>query len=185
MTAQVSAADAKRLLGRTIRFARRAEDVILGIHQDKPLRRVCYGTLVRSRRLAEAAHALAPHWTYEGRVLFRTMIELYFNYSWIRLGPQRRANRFIKFVYLERLRIAAQYPDDEPSGDYAEAVRKLRQHRSQLRYLFRIQDKHGKRRWATDWADVTSSKLGSRKCSVPHLSPPIRSTISHTGCTDG
>jgi Family of unknown function (DUF5677) len=85
----------------------------------------------------------------------RTMLELYFNYAWIRLKrPHSRATRFLRFQPLERLRIAETLVRLSPvrEQELAPHIARLRKRRTSLRYLFRSKDSKGKNRWARDWA---------------------------------
>jgi hypothetical protein len=120
----------------------------------KPMQAVALGTAVRTRRLAEAVRVLGAEYAYEARLQLRTMIELYFNYAWIRLKrPHSRATRFLRFQPIEKLKIAEALVRESPAQAerLKQDVRRLRKRRTSLRYLFRQKDKQGKRRWARDW----------------------------------
>ena len=100
----------------------------------------------------EAMRPLSPAWLYEGRLLLRGSFELCFNYSWIRLQPVRRANRFMRFQVLEELNILREWPPELKTAKFKAEYRRLIQRRSELRHLFRRRNRQGKLEWARDWA---------------------------------
>lgn len=122
-----------------------------------PLRRVAFGTIVRARRSAEAVGLLGEEYSYEAQVIVRSLLELYFNYAWIRLrNANSRASRFLKFHTLEKLTIMSDYPPEWKLGSYHSKVRQLEHDRAKLRHLFRRKDKNGRLYWAKSWAQVES-----------------------------
>ena len=152
----VPSATAKRLLSRVIGVAQLHEETVLRVHQQTPLQAVAYSTLVRTRRLARAIHTLCGDGSYESRLLFRTIVELYFNYSWIKLAPRVRATRYMRFDVLERLRLIEDMPaSDPPSPALADTIRVMRRQRTRLRYLFRVRTRAGHSRWARDWSPLS------------------------------
>lgn len=148
-----------RALYRAIRLARLSEAWVPREHQRRPIEVVAYGSLVFNRRLAEATARLRGEADYEARILLRTMLdEVQVNYSWIRLRHiHSRANRFVKYLPIEQLKIMEEMPVDWRDSTYPQEVRKLRLARSRVGYLFRKQNpKTGKSYWASSWASVSS-----------------------------
>lgn len=141
----------RALVKQSIRF----EVKVSSAQQLNPIQKIAYGTLVRVRRLAEVVSQVGPERAYESRILVRAMLELYFNYAWMRLrSPQRRANRFLKFLALEHLKIQrelARSPDLNTPA-LRQAIKASVAERAKSRNLFRIADPKGNRRWAKDWA---------------------------------
>jgi hypothetical protein len=123
--------------------------------QKRPLQKAAYGSLVRLRRLGEAIAALPPTQAYEGRILIRAMLEIYFNYAWMRLKqPHGRATRFLRFLAIERLKFlqSVQQSPDLNLPSLRAAIRAAKYERTRLRHLFRVTDAKGRRLWAKDWA---------------------------------
>lgn len=121
----------------------------------RPIRAVAFGTGVRVRRLAEAIRVLGPEYDYEARLQVRSILELYFNYAWIRLKRRHsRATRFLRFQPLEKLKVAETLTKNSPSRmrELGPHTARLRKRRTSLRYLFRAKDGKGRLRWARDWA---------------------------------
>jgi hypothetical protein len=119
------------------------------------IRAVALGTVVRVRRLAEAIRVLGPQYDFEARLQVRTILELYFNYAWMRLThPHSRATRFLRFQTIEKLRLAKTLAPHSPAHarELPAHIARLRRRRTSLRHLFRSTNKQGKRRWAHDWA---------------------------------
>ncbi len=161
---------AKRLLGRVVRETLVHEDSVLRAHQKTPLQLTAYGTMVRTRRLAAALHSLAGRWSYESRLLFRSIVELYFNYSWIKLRPHSRATRYIRFDVVEHLRIAESLPGELRSPQFQSALGRMRKRRTATRHLFRVEDNKGRRRWARDWSGM-SFEARVRQVQSAHRKP--------------
>ena len=145
------------LLNDATRFAAKCEQVILHAHQSRPAGAVAYMTLVAQRRFGEAVAILGQGGAYEARVILRSMLEHYFNLAWILLrSPHRRANRFLKFLALERLRVLESLSPEEQK-DYRANIQRLRKRRIRYRRLFRKTDvKSGKRYWEKSWAGSMS-----------------------------
>lgn len=140
-------------LNRAIRLAKECESTVLAVHQEKPQGTVAYGTLVFNRRLAEAVRQLRGDSDYEARIPLRCMLEIFYNYAWIRLRQsERRANRYLKFHCIERLKMMDDMSPEMKSQEYRAKYRALVNERSRYRHLFRFRDKKGKLRWATGWA---------------------------------
>lgn len=143
------------ILQRAIALALELEESI-GQHFT-PLSRVAFGTTVRARRSAEAVCRLGDEYSYEAQLLVRSLLELYFNYAWIRLRHSKsRASRFLKFHTIEKLTILADYPPEWRQPSYQAKVQQLKRDRAALRHLFRRKDKNGRRFWAKSWAQVES-----------------------------
>ena len=145
----------RRHLRSFVKDSIRLETKVSSGQQVKPIQKVAYGTIVRVRRLAEVVGQIGPERAYESRILVRSMLELYFNYAWMRLrSPQRRANRFLKFLALEHLKIQLELTrtPDLNLPPLRQAIKTSTAERTKLRHLFRITDAKGKRRWAKDWA---------------------------------
>lgn len=145
-------ASTKRMLTRSAGFARRCEDVILPQRQEKPLQMVTYSMLIAQRRFALAVRKLDVSSSYEARVLVRSMLEHYYNLSWMRLrAPHRRANRFMCFHVIERLRMMQELPEDMRPADYAEVLADLKRRRAAYRHLFQRRDRRGVLSWDKSW----------------------------------
>lgn len=122
-----------------------------------------FGFLVRNRRLAQAVSQLSSQYAYEKQILIRSMVEIHIIYAWIRSKNREiRANRFIKFAPLEKLRILK---DLEPSGlmsqdEYRSKLREYIKRRAKVRHLFRNRIKRGKNKgklkWDRNWASGAS-----------------------------
>lgn len=149
---------AKRNLRRGVEFAKDCEDVILKHRQQKPLGMLTYSTLIAQRRLAAGIERLGFDKSYEGRILLRSMIEHYYNLSWVRLkNADRRASRFVKFHALERLKLLEALPEDMRPPDYDRVVAYFRKRRTAYRNLFReTNQKTGVRYWVKSWATTPS-----------------------------
>jgi hypothetical protein len=150
-------------LHRSISLAKRLESILaLKANQKKSIL-VGFGFLVRNRRLAQAVSQLSNQYAYEKRILIRSMVEIHITYAWIRLkNIEIRANRFIKFAPLEKLKILK---DLEPSGlmtqdEYRLKLREYINRRAKVRHLFRNRIKQGKNkgklRWDRNWASGAS-----------------------------
>ncbi len=150
---QTPARQLKASLSRTVTLAARCEQQLPKSHQRKPLQMVCYGMLVRLRRLARAVRRLDVEGAYEARIIIRSMIELHFNYSWIRLRhSDSRARRFLRFDALEKLRIIEELPPDMLPERAPDVLKALRAQRAAVRHLFQTRDREGRLRWAKHWA---------------------------------
>ena len=118
---------------------------------------VGFGFLVRLSRLAEAVLELGKNHAYEAQILLRSMIEIHYNHKWILLSAkERRANRFIKFEVLERLKISGSLSKAMDKNEYAAESKKLKAICAKVRHLFRLRNKKKKFVWAKSWASVTS-----------------------------
>lgn len=129
----------------------------------KPIQLIALGTAVRVRRGTAAVAVLTPTFAYEARPLLRTVFELHVNYAWMRMKrPNQRANRFLKFQPLERLRWAETLVDgsDIKNHELAPAIKAMKKRRSRLRHLFF--DKRSKR-WAKHWASVSAFEARLRQ----------------------
>jgi hypothetical protein len=161
------------LLNDVAGFAARCEQVLLHAQQKRPPGAVAYMTLVAQRRFGQAIATLHANGAYESRVLLRSMLEHYFNLAWILLrSSHRRANRFIKFLALERLRVLESLPAEEQK-EHAANLRRLRAIRSRHRRLFRqIDPKSKKRFWSRSWAGTMSFEARVREVSIAELKFP-------------
>ncbi|MES2177798.1 MAG: DUF5677 domain-containing protein [Gemmatimonadota bacterium] len=127
------------------------------VGQIRPIQAVAFGTLVRMRRLGEAVYELDEAHGYEARVLVRSILEIYYNYAWMRLRrPHQRANRFLAFGVLDTIRIMENWPESDWGTDHHSELAKLKRSRRRHRHLFRKKDSKGVLRWARTWADVSS-----------------------------
>ena len=152
MSTAVARADIEAVLRDLVEFAKHCEDEILPAHQRPAVGKVVYGVLVAQRRLATGVLALGEDGSYEARILLRSMIEHYFNVLWIRLRqPQRRANRYVKFHVIDKLKILDELPLEERDPDFFNTRRALVRRRSRYRHLFRIRV-NGRLEWARSWA---------------------------------
>jgi len=117
-----------------------------------------FGFLVRQRRLAEAIRTLGTASAYEGRMLLRTMVEIYINYSWIRQDKgYSRAVRFIRFEPLERRQVLEDIKAVIPEQRAAASLHRFEQERRATRHLFRVLDpKRNRHKWAGSWATIPS-----------------------------
>lgn len=160
-------------LRKLIRFARHVEDVALNAHKATPQGAVAYGILVAQRRLAVAVLTLGQDSAYESRILLRTMIEHYFNLSWLLLrAPVRRCHRFLAFLSLDRLRILQEMPPEDRRPDHAKSVKRLRAARARHRHLFRHRDpKTGKLTWDKNWAQGLSFEARVRQVQTTRPRP--------------
>ena len=150
--APINPTSVKRYLRRSISLARELEDHVSLAVQRKEITLLGYGFVVRNRRLASAILRLGEQWAYEGRMLLRSMIEIYINYAWMRLKPQSRARRFTRFEPLERLQILQDMGSGFDEELLQAALSRFRKERTTTRHLFRYADRKRKRRWATSWA---------------------------------
>lgn len=124
--------------------------------QKKAIQRVAYGTLVRNRRLAQAIARLGADYAFEARALARSMLEIEFNYLWIRLkSPNTRAKSFLMFTPLEQLTIISAVGETLDSVSSTADIEYLTRRRDKLRRLYFRTNNEGKSWWATSWADVT------------------------------
>lgn len=147
-----SIALSKRLESITGPKANRKKNILVG-----------FGFLVRNRRLAQAVSQLSNQYAYEKRILIRSMVEIHITYAWIRLrNTENRANRFIKFIPLEKLKILK---DLKASGlitsdEYRIKLREYINRRTKVRHLFRNQINRGKNKgklkWDGNWASGAS-----------------------------
>ena len=120
---------------------------------------VGFGFLVRNRRLAQAILQLGSWHAYEGRMLLRSMIEIHINYAWIRLRDREsRANRFMKFDPLERLRILEELSGLIDPKEYRAKLREFRNKRAKVKHLFRNPIKRGKNKGKLQWDKTWASK---------------------------
>jgi hypothetical protein len=145
-----------RRLRSAILLAKRCEAwVEMTTHRWKRIQIVAFGTLVLNRRLAYAVSLLRDEADYDARIILRSMMEIHFNYAWMRLQePQRRANRFLKYGPIERLRILAQWQDSNDPREKAR-IRAWKRARAKVRHLF-ASTKDGRTTWAPSWAKVRS-----------------------------
>ena len=148
---------ARSHLRRCIALAELLEDQIGIASRYKKSTIVGFGFLVRLRRLAEAVLELGKDHAYEAQILLRSMIEIHYNYKWILLfAKERRANRFMKFELLERLKISDSLSKAMDSNEYATESKKLKAMCAKVRHLFRQRNRKKKLVWANSWASVTS-----------------------------
>ena len=148
---------ARSHLIRCIALAELLENQIGSTSLHKKSTIVGFGFLVRLRRLAEAVLKLGKDHAYEAQILLRSMIEIHYNHKWILLSAkERRANRFIKFEVLERLKISNNLSESMDPNEYAAGSKKLKAMCAKVRHLFRLHNKKGKLVWAKSWASVTS-----------------------------
>ena len=148
---------ARSHLRRCIALAELLEDQIGSTSPYKKSTIVGFGFLVQLRRLAEAVLELGKDHAYESRILLRSMIEIHFNHKWILFSAkERRANRFMKFEVLERLKISNSLSESMDPNEYAARSKKLKAMCAKVRHLFRLRNKKGKLVWAESWASVTS-----------------------------
>jgi len=166
----------ERLLRRAIGLARETESHAPATSFRRPLQTVAYGSLVRNRRYAEAVLALGRPSAYEARATIRSMIEIWGNYRWVRLRqPHSRANRFVKSLALDHLRLLASLPASQKGPNHAALLRTLKRQRAQSRHLFRIRvTKAGKTKleWARSWSKVSSFE--TRIQEIVTAAPPTR-----------
>lgn len=147
-----------QLLRRSIRLARRLERIASGLATSKHLTLAGYGLLIRSRRLARAIEAIPPDCAYEALILLRTMLEIFFDYRWIRIKHKHsRAVRFLRYQPIDKLKSFEKLPSAF-TPDQRRSIRiRLKAERSKARHLFRFRDKNNKLRWAASWAHPVSS----------------------------
>lgn len=148
---------------RSITLSKRLESITGHKANQRKSILVGFGFLVRNRRLAQAVSQLSSQYSYEKRILIRSMVEIHITYAWIRLkNRESRANRFIKFAPLEKLKILK---DLEPSGlmtqdEYRSKLREYINRRAKVRHLFRSRIKRGKNKgklkWDRNWASGAS-----------------------------
>lgn len=100
-----TASDPEKLLKRTIRLARKLEKLGSQPSSKKLVTTVGYGFLVRARRLAMALETIPAQCAYEALILVRTMLEIFYDYSWIRLRRKHyRSVRFIRYQPIDMLK---------------------------------------------------------------------------------
>lgn len=108
--------------------------------------------------MAQAVLKLGRHCAYEGRMLLRSMIEIHINYAWIRVREsERRANRFLQFESLERLKVLKDLSACGDPARHRTDSRRLISRRAKVRHLFRNRDKQGKLQWDTTWSSAARS----------------------------
>jgi hypothetical protein len=155
-----------RSLRRSIKLAHKLERIASNKAMSKPLGIIGYGFLVRNQRLASAILSLPSPYSYEALILIRTMLEIYINYSWIRLkNKHSRAIRFLSYEPIDRWRCA-----ESMTTTFTPAQRKqLKAECFRTRHLFRFRDNKGKMQWARSWATVSSleGRLREVRSSVP------------------
>lgn len=118
----------------------------------KPIEVIALGSAVRARRLAEAVYRLGPEYAYEAQLQMRALLEIHVNYSWIRLRrPHSRAIRFIRYVVIEKLKVAEDLARGSPERAAAlkKDIARLRKQRTRTRHLFRRRNSKG---WDKNWA---------------------------------
>ena len=144
-------------LQKSIALARKLEDEIRFKADKRKSTFAGFGFLIRNRRLAEAILKLGTQHAYEGKMLLRSMIEIYTNYSWIELeSKEHRANRFLKFAPIEGLKILKELSSFFGPTTYKSYFKKIIEERAKTRHLFICRNKNNKLKWATDWAEITS-----------------------------
>ena len=120
-----------------------------------PIGIVAYGTLVRAHRFARIMQLIPEDFAYEALAIFRCMVEIQINLSWIRRDQTgNRAERFLKFEPLERLDLIKEMPDLVPPGRATQIVGTLEAKREETRSLFAERVADGRTRWAKQWAKV-------------------------------
>jgi len=160
-------------LKRCIALAKLLEDQIGSTSWYKKSTIVGFGFLVRHRRLAEAVLELGKDYAYEAQILLRCMIEIHYNHKWILLtAKERRANRFLKFDLLERLKISDSLSKSMDPNEYAAKSKKLKSKCAKVRHLFRLRDNKNKFVWAKSWASVTSFEGRLMKVLKPRNGEP-------------
>ena len=145
-------------LNRSIALAGKLETETGHLARNTALMFVGFGFLVRIRRLAQAILQLGSQHAYEGRMLLRCMLEIEINYRWIHIqNRERRANRFIKYHALERLKILEELPDSYNNPrEYRRIYKKTKVECTKVRHLFRRRNKNGNLIWDKSWASSTS-----------------------------
>lgn len=153
-----------------LELAQQVEAAVAPLTATRALPQFAFGTLVRTRRVAGALKRLGGEYGFEGRVLVRSLLELYFNYEWVHLKhTERRANRFLRFHPLEKLIVMADFPPESCGADYLQKVKRLRRDRAKVRYLFRRKGKQGKLYWERSWAEVNSIEVRMMQVQSVHL----------------
>lgn len=148
-------------LHRSIALSKRLETVASAKAEQRKRTFVGFGFLIRNRRLAQAISQLTSWYSYEKRIFIRSMVEIHINYAWMRLkDTESRANKFIKFQPLEKLRILE---DIGHSGlmsqnEYNSKLAEYKNQRDKLSQLFRNRTKKGKFKWDNNWASGNSLK---------------------------
>jgi hypothetical protein len=151
----------RQLLGRSIRLARKLERISSNRAASRLLTRVGYGFLLRSRRLGTAIEALPSECSYEALILVRTLLEIFFEYQWIRLKRKHsRAVRFLRYQPIDKLKCLEAMPTVIAPPKRQSIMKRLKGERSKTRHLFRFRDKNGTWRWARSWAYPVSSIAG-------------------------
>ncbi len=170
-----------RKLNRAICLATRCEAWVTQSLRPTPIRAVAFGTVIRNRRLAHAVSCLRGDANYEARILLRTMLEIYYNYAWIRLKPFIRSNRYLKSIVLEDLNILKEFPVEYREPWHDERMRELKRARARLRYLFQFEEKlkpgaphtgTRKLKWRKSW---TERDIRTRMLDVMEAQSGVRS----------
>jgi len=105
---------------------------------------VALGTLVRSRRCAEAVRSLGKPYAYEAQILSRVLMELYVNLRWILLrDTEKRAERFLAYTLLERHATLEKTPEEERRADHAALLASANAAAASVKHLFRHKTKKG------------------------------------------
>ncbi len=150
-------------LHRSIALSKRLEAIASSKAGQRKSIVVGFGFLVRNRRLAQAISQLNSQYSYEKRMLIRSMVEIYINYAWIRLrAPEFRANRYIKFAPLEILKILKDIECSDLMGqdEYRSKLKEYKNERTKVRHLFRNRIRRGKNKgklkWDINWASGAS-----------------------------
>lgn len=150
-----------QLLRRSIRLARKLERISSNRAASRLLTRVGYGFLIRSRRLATAIEAVPSECSYEALILVRTLLEIFFDYKWIRLTRKHsRAVRFLRYQAIYKLKCIDAMPTLLPPPKLQSMLKRLKAERSETRPLFRFRDKKGNLQWARSWAYPVNSVEG-------------------------
>lgn len=179
------------LLQRTIQAAEQIQRDFPESSKSLALGIVAYGTLARSIRFARVVQLVPEDLAYEALALFRCMVEIQINLSWIRRDPTGdRANRFLQFEPLERLELIKEMPDFIASDHAKQIVSSLEARRDEARLLFATQNSKGETRWAREWAQVPNLRArldelmkaeGSNKVPFTYVLYRWASTVVHGG----
>ena len=149
---------ARGCLNKSISLAGKLEKETGHLTRNTALIFVDFGFLVRNRRLAQAILKLGDQHAYEGRMLLRGMLEIEINCRWIHLrNRERRANRFVKYHALERLKYFKEFEDfyDDPV-ECRRIQKKLKSERRKVRHLFLNKNKKGNLVWDKSWSSSQS-----------------------------
>lgn len=170
MTGQQAERRWVRLLGDSIRLARRLEKAARVRDSRQPIRTFLYQAMVFARRQAEAIQRLYPDAKSETMFLERNLFELWVNTRWILLRePNRRANRFIKFAAVQNLKALERCPEDLQPPGFDASLRRFRREQSRVRGLFLRLNGKGRPKWARTWALSGGQEFESIKSRVKEI----------------